>query len=445
MRHPKALQTKNKQIDIISRFFDPKTVEQIARDTKFVQRESPLSGMDFFLLCVFAHQKSDCISLEDMCGELVKEGIAITKQSLQDRFNEHAVEFIAALLKRALSIKLNVRQADLPSDFNRITIWDSTQISLPESFAAKYRGHGGGASIAGLKLQYGYELSTQKIIAVLIQDAVQSDHTQQLQGIEECDLRIEDLGYFNLQRLEQIGLSKAFFVSRYRFGIALFDGNNTNSNQIDLLKLERSIKAGERRTLKVFIGRTKLPVRMILEKVPEDLANKKRRKLKYDKHNKRKNLSKKRLKLCSLNIYVTNTTEQQLPSDQLRHYYSLRWQIEIIFKCWKSTYRIDQVKPMKLTRFECMHMGTLILIVITTNLMAICKAEMRIKYDKELSEFRFFKLMKSSLDLFRRAIIDSNQSLLRYIGLLEKMSLRYAVKQAKKGKMTPYNIIKFAA
>jgi len=31
---------------------------------------------------------------------------------------------------------------------------------------------------------------------------------------------------------------------------------------------------------------------------------------------------------------------------QVRSYYSLRWQIEILFKAWKSVYHIDQVIPM---------------------------------------------------------------------------------------------------
>ena len=446
MRHPKALRAKNKQIDIISKFFDPEKVEQIARDTKFVQRDSALSGMDFFLLCVFAHQKVDCISLEGMCSELLKDGVSITKQSLQDRFNAMALEFITALLNEALSIKLHVRSLVQGTSFERITIWDSTQVELPEAFQIKYRGHGGGASKGALKLQYGYDLGTQKIIAIVVQAAVKSDHAQCLQGVQKNDLRIEDLGYFRLERFEQIQLARAFFLSRYRFGIALFECNDAAYRQLDLLKLERTMKPGERRTLNVFMGHEeKLPVRMVVEKVSEQLANTKRRKLKYDKHNKRKNLSEKRLKLCSLNIYVTNTTEKQLPSEQIRLYYSLRWQIEIIFKSWKSIYKIDRTRPMKLQRFECMHLGALILIVITTNLMAICRRELLIKHKKELSEFGFFKLMKASLDLFKQAMTDPNRNLREFIVLLEKMSLLHALKQKKRNKVTPYGILKVAA
>lgn len=434
-----ALRSKSKQIEIISRFFDAASVERIARQTKFVQRESSLSGMDFFRLCVFAHQKVDCVSLEDMCGELCRQGVDITKQSLQDRFNEHAVEFVTVLLNQALLIKLNAGRLITHTVFKRIVIWDSTQIELPEAFRIKYRGHGGGASGGALKIQYGYDLLSQKTIALLVQSAVEPDHTQTLEGLRENDLRIEDLGYFNLERLECIVKANAFFLSRYRFGTLLFDQKHA-CQQIDLLKLERSMKAGQRITMDAFIGiERKLPVRLIIEKVPDDVAAQKRRKLKYDPQSKRKSLSKKRLKLCNLSIYITNTTEQQLPCSQIRSYYSLRWQIEIIFKSWKSVYRIDRTKPMKLHRFECVHLGALILIAITTSIMAACRIQL-LRHNKELSEFRFFKLMKLSLDLFQQTI-SSNRKLLEFIVLLEKMAIRHALKQSKANKPTPLHIL----
>jgi hypothetical protein len=45
---------KDKLIEIIQGFFDPKFIEEISRLTKFVQRESKLQGMIFFSLCVYS-------------------------------------------------------------------------------------------------------------------------------------------------------------------------------------------------------------------------------------------------------------------------------------------------------------------------------------------------------------------------------------------------------
>lgn len=50
--------------------------------------------------------------------------------------------------------------------FGRIVINDSTVFQLPEEYAEKYKGCGGGASTAGIKNQYCYDLFSQEIIDV---------------------------------------------------------------------------------------------------------------------------------------------------------------------------------------------------------------------------------------------------------------------------------------
>ncbi len=53
------------------------------------------------------------------------------------------------------------------------------------------------------------------------------------------------------------------------------------------------MKQGEKLDMQVYLGnKQKLPVRLIIEKVPNSVAAEKRRKLKTDKQNKRKILAK---------------------------------------------------------------------------------------------------------------------------------------------------------
>ncbi|WP_412676493.1 transposase [Aneurinibacillus migulanus] len=47
--------------------------------------------------------------------------------------------------------------------------------------------------------------------------------------------------------------------------------------------------------------------------------------------------------------------------------YSLRWQIEILFKVWKSIFRIHRIKKVKKERLNCHLYGTLISILISSN------------------------------------------------------------------------------
>lgn len=95
----------------------------------------------------------------------------------------------------------------------------------------------------------------------------------------------------------------------------------------------------------MYLGKDqKLPTRLIIEKVPTNVSNEKRRRLKTQKPIKRKKISKERLELCNINIIITNTTELTIPAERVAVYYSLRWQIEIVFKAWKSVDQIDKMK-----------------------------------------------------------------------------------------------------
>jgi IS4 transposase len=218
--------------------------------------------------------------------------------------------------------------------------------------------------------------------------------------------------------------------------------DNGQYESIDLIKIKNEIKQAEQRAIIVYIGQEKLQTRLIIEKVPQPIADEKRRKLKTDKQNKRKSLSKERLELCDLNVYITNTTEQQLPLAQVREYYSLRWQVEIIFKAWKSVYNIDKVKKMKIQRFKCIFYSTLILILLTTQLLNYCKVHLYKTTKEELSEFKMFKALKSILKEFKNAVRKTNQEIMEFLDLLQTMVPITCVKQEKKGRKTPYNIIK---
>jgi hypothetical protein len=175
MVNSKALPDKNSLVAEIEKYFDQQTVKQIAKETRFVQRQSKLSGMDFFFLCVFAHQKDESISLEGLCAELLKEGTSITKQSLQDRFNDDASAFMEKMSARILSQKLDLPPIIPHPVFGRIIIGDSTVFQLPETFTHKYRGSGGGASNAAVKIQYGYDLLSQSIHVMLVEQGVNPD------------------------------------------------------------------------------------------------------------------------------------------------------------------------------------------------------------------------------------------------------------------------------
>lgn len=221
----------------------------------------------------------------------------------------------------------------------------------------------------------------------------------------------------------------------------MYQYKNDEYEQIDLLKIKRKMKSGEQKSIDVFIGDKKMLTRLILERVPAQIANEKRRKLKTDKQNKRKGLTKQRLEFCDVNAHITNTTQEQLHDKQVREFYSLRWQIEIIFKAWKSVYHIDKIKKMKIERFECINYGTLILIILTTHLLAFCKYILFAAHKEEISELKTFKTIKGLLRELKTALQHAEKDVGDFLNLLLALVNKTCVKQQKNGRKSPYKII----
>lgn len=137
-----------------------------------------------------------------------------------------------------------------------------------------------------------------------------------------------------------------------------------------------------------------MPVRVWVERVPDHVKEQRLDKLRKLAKSQKWNLSERRVMLCSYNLYVTNASEEQLPESLMRSLYGVRWQIELVFKSWKSVLEIDQVKPMSIFRFECMLYGRLILILISSKLQSEFKSYPVDVEEFELSEFKAIKTLK---------------------------------------------------
>lgn len=392
---------------------------------------------------MFTSKQEGTTSVEDLCRELQKEGIKMRKQSLQERFNESASNFMKNMVEHALSKKLGLKKEGIECRFERIVINDSTVFQLPAEYADKYKGCGGGASNAGVKTQYCYDLLSQQIIDITVQDGTSPDCKYPLQDLRSNDLRIEDLGYFKVEKFSVIEKAEAYFLSRLKFGVNIYSLAKGHYKQLDLLNVVGKMQEGEIKNMQVYLGeKEKYPTRLVLEKVPRQLANEKRRKLTTDKQNKRKGISKERLIFCDVNAFITNATGEQLPNHLLRQCYSLRWQIEIIFKAWKSLFKIDKVKQMKIERFECFHYGCLMLIIASANLLRYFKQWYIKKYQDEISELKFFKLITSMKQELKEMIKKHKCEIAIFLDQLSEIIERTCVKEQKKNRLKPLTIIR---
>jgi hypothetical protein len=175
-----------------------------------------------------------------------------------------------------------------------------------------------------------------------------------------------------------------------------------------------------------YIGRDqKLPARVILYRLTETQVQKGRKDQAYKEKKKGVKYSEKSKRLTGINIYITNISWEIVPKERIHDLYSLRWQIEIVFKIWKSFFKMDRCKDVKRERLECHLYGQLIAILICSSTLFQMRELLLRKKQKELSEYKAFYTIQTYFPLFHQAIQQENTStytkiLFRLFHLLEK-------------------------
>lgn len=411
-------------------------VESIAREAKFVQRTSKLNGIRFSRLMIFSGGNISDTSLEELCHEFkYLFGKNLEKQSLNERINEFAVNFFKLLLEEVLARNLNLSGfKDLLPNQKRIRIKDSTSFQVPEHLKDLYPGSGGKTSKACLKIQFEYDLKTGEVMELSVGSFTNSDLNnsyQTAESIEDSDLLIRDLGYISLEFLETIESKLAYYLNRIRSNVNIYQ-KDTNGRFVPLNqeKIERKMRRLKIQTMgfEVYLGEEKkVKSRVIIEILPKDVIEEKLRKAKRAAQREGRELGKDTISRIGLNIFVTNLSEEDLPNEMVRSLYRLRWQVELVFKVWKSLAKIDQTKKdVKRERLECHLYGKLIWVFlgwgIFWKLTEIIKDKIR--------WLSFYKMMKNLRTLSQRLITQSG-NISRNIRMLIKMFIEEVMKKCR--------------
>ena len=296
----------------------------------------------------------------------------MTKQSLQDRFNEKAV----LLLKEVLSSLLNQQISSgfdkgLFSNFNRVRIKDSTRFALPESYACQYKGYGGVTynSASMISIQCEYDLLSGKTMDLRLTNGLcndQADSRDFTNQVEQADLFIRDLGYCTIDYMNRLSEKGAYFLNRLAPKIKVYYVDEPDQE----LDIKHCLKKLKRHQLpymeyQILIGKTaKLPARLVVSAVDQGTYEKRMRKVRKQARSYGHKTSEEFQSRAKANLFVTNASAKDLPTKQIQPAYSLRWQIELIFKIWKSQAHINDLKEVKIHRFECQLLGQIIWLLL---------------------------------------------------------------------------------
>jgi hypothetical protein len=366
------------EIDEIVKFYSPELIEEIARETGFVQRESKLGGMEFLGLMTQGLYSRPNATLDQMAGMLhdINPQLKISGSGLQQRIVGNGREFLKRMLSEAMELSV-IRSVDasipeLLKCFSKVHLLDSTQISLPENLSSRWSGSGGSASKSGMKLQLMLDYKSGKYEEIVIDEGISADQSyikEAVKLIGKGELLIYDLGYFAINPMIDLGERGAYFLSRFNHRANLY--KRKEDGTWEKFQLEKELKKAFKKGMSscefdVWLlkdGRH-LKVRLIAERASEKVANERRRKAKKTARKKGRKPTKKHLYLMNWSLYITNAEREKLPVESVSLVYRLRWYIELVFKSWKSYHGLAEVRGKREERIECFIYGRLIMIVI---------------------------------------------------------------------------------
>lgn len=327
-----------------------------ARSTRFVQRRSKLNGAMFVQTLVFSWLAKPCASLGELSQTAATLGVSITPQGIDERFTAAAAACVRRVLETAVG-ELITGQAvtlDLLRRFNGVYIEDSTIIQLPAALAACYRGCGGsnGSGQAAAKVAVRLNLTDGTLTGPCIESGRVHDRASQVHqvAVQAGALCIEDLGYWSLDTLRRRAEQGVFWLSRLHSQTVVFAPAGARCETIALLEAQDSAVVD----LPVRLGiNQQLPARLIAVRVPQEVAERRRARLREEARRRQQPTTPRALALAEWTMLVTNVPPAQLSAREALALITARWQIELLFKLWKSHGHIDESVSNKPHRILC--------------------------------------------------------------------------------------------
>jgi len=403
----------------------------------------------FLDLLLYNSSQDQCLSLNRLSiGADSQCGVNISKQGLDQRMNDRAVLFIRSLLQKQLESQVSDNlDAGLMKPFNRVCIKDSTKFDVHEQLEEWLPGFGGCASAASACIQYEFDLKSGQIINLDITPGNRpdaSDAQETTCNVQKGDMVIRDLGYFALDALSDIQWAEAYFISRLNYKTTVYEEIGDVLVVLDFGKLYRHMERNGilKMEKQVLMGKEeKMPVRLVIERMPDQIYEQRVRKVKAYNRKKGHKTSTGYTDRARFNLFVTNASQEMLTDKAIPLFYKVRWQVELVFKIWKSTFGIHVTRKMKIERFLCLLYSKLLLIMVNWEIVMAFRNNVYARTRRYLSIDKCFKTLKDNTARVRDILTRPEQSI---EGLIQWIGEIFATKhwlEKRKNKMCYEEIV----
>jgi hypothetical protein len=285
------------------------------------------------------------VSISNLTGRLV------SKQAVFKRMEPTWTATVKALVALVVSTQGGIHQDKaIFHDFGAVWLQDSSSFHLPDVLYEKFKGNvsrGKRKSVAKLNLVVNLLTGLCPIMRLDSFTVNEQRLSDSILGIARGgDLVIRDLGYFVLEVFSKLTKAQVFYLSRLKHGVFLF---SLTGESICLPKL-----LSGKNTLDIWVlcgSKERLPVRLVAIKLDEQQTAERIRKAKNDR-DKRLNHSNEYYFLLGYVIFITNVNQDTWQTTQVAQAYRCRWNVEILFKSWKSGLKASRLTPLARTNTD---------------------------------------------------------------------------------------------
>jgi len=316
-----------------------------------------LTGATWVQTLVFGWMHQPDASLDDLSDWAAQHEVFISPQGLDQWFCPAGADCLKQLAPLVVGALVQTQPAAVPllQRFQGTYVEDTTTVSVPAELAATYPGCGGndsqGRDQAALKIYVRLELTAGQVTDLSFSPGRQPDVVagQQAAPLPKGALRLKDLGFFDTTLLAQDTAAGVCWINRLPSRVNLSVGGA----KLQALATWLSQQTADQYDLDVTVGEAALSCRLLLARCPEEVRQRRLRKLAERASKKGRPISERQRVLCAWTVLITNIERERLTLVEAWVLYRARWQIELLFKLWKSQGRLAKSLGRRGDRVLC--------------------------------------------------------------------------------------------
>lgn len=315
---------------------------------------------------LLAHPNATLEQLAQMAARL---GVFVSSQAIDDRFTLRTASLLRTVLTRSVSQVIASDPVAIPilQRFTSVLVQDSTIIVLPDALAEHARGCGHEPhtnTAASLKCGLQLDLLHGTITQVNLTDGRFPDQHLPLTTawLPPGSLRLADLGFFDLDVLAAYNALGVYWLSKLTPRTLVSFADQAPQGLLAFIKALGPVAQWDG---EVWVGaKRQVRARLLIQAVPQEVADQRRRRIREEAKRRGRTPSADALALAAWTILITNVPVELLSLEEALVVAKVRWQIELIFKLWKSHGLVDQWRTDQPVRILCEVYAKLLAMVI---------------------------------------------------------------------------------